>query len=65
MTQPELWPPAIILLANDGPVVNGTSLESAVFAAEEIEEAAKLKWILPDRQMTRLSDTQIESLVAG
>jgi ribulose-5-phosphate 4-epimerase/fuculose-1-phosphate aldolase len=33
---------AAVLLANHGPVVAGTSLESAVFAAEELEETARL-----------------------
>ena len=33
---------AAILLGNHGPVVSGPSLESAVFAAEELEETAKL-----------------------
>lgn len=33
---------AAVLLANHGPVVAGTSLESAVFTAEELEETAKL-----------------------
>ncbi|MFC5384811.1 aldolase [Aquamicrobium segne] len=31
-----------VLLGNHGPVVAGTSLEGAVFAAEELEETAKL-----------------------
>ncbi len=31
-----------VLLANHGPVVAGASLESAVFAIEELEETAKL-----------------------
>jgi ribulose-5-phosphate 4-epimerase/fuculose-1-phosphate aldolase len=33
---------AAILLGNHGPVVSGPSLEAAVFAAEELEETAKL-----------------------
>ena len=31
-----------MLLANHGPVVAGATLEAAVFAAEELEETAKL-----------------------
>ena len=31
-----------LLLANHGPVVAGATLEAAVFAAEELEETAKL-----------------------
>lgn len=41
---------AAVLLGNHGPVVAGTSLESAVFAAEELEETAKL--IMMTRGMT-------------
>jgi ribulose-5-phosphate 4-epimerase/fuculose-1-phosphate aldolase len=33
---------AAMLLGNHGPVVSGASLEAAVFAAEELEETAKL-----------------------
>ncbi|MCI0348914.1 MAG: aldolase, partial [Acidobacteriales bacterium] len=35
-----------VLLANHGPVVGGPSLEAAVCAAEELEEAAKLYLLL-------------------
>jgi 3-dehydro-4-phosphotetronate decarboxylase len=31
-----------VLLANHGPVVSGTSLSTALFATEELEETAKL-----------------------
>jgi ribulose-5-phosphate 4-epimerase/fuculose-1-phosphate aldolase len=31
-----------VLLANQGPVVAGETLEAAVFATEELEETAKL-----------------------
>ncbi|MDX8527909.1 class II aldolase/adducin family protein [Mesorhizobium sp. MSK_1335] len=33
---------AAVLLANHGPVVSGRSFRDAVFAAEELEETAKL-----------------------
>lgn len=36
-----------VLLANHGPIVAGPDLRSAVFAAEELEETAKLMHILP------------------
>jgi ribulose-5-phosphate 4-epimerase/fuculose-1-phosphate aldolase len=45
---------AAILLGNHGPVVSGPSLESAVFAAEELEETAKLVMLsrgLPVREL--------------
>jgi ribulose-5-phosphate 4-epimerase/fuculose-1-phosphate aldolase len=38
-----------VLLANHGPVVSAASFRSAVFAAEELEEAAHLMFILQDR----------------
>ena len=44
-----------VLLGNHGPVVAGATLEAAVFAAEELEEAAKLA-ILGRGQALRLLD---------
>lgn len=38
-----------VLLANHGPVVTGPDLQSAVFAAEELEETAKVTCILQNR----------------
>ena len=35
-----------VLLANHGPVVSGKTLTDAVYAAEELEEAAKLYLML-------------------
>ena len=35
-----------VLLANHGPVVSGKTLDDAVYAAEELEEAAKLALLL-------------------
>jgi ribulose-5-phosphate 4-epimerase/fuculose-1-phosphate aldolase len=46
---------AAVLLANHGPVVTGKDLPSAVFAAEELEETAKLLVMLrsvPRRMLT-------------
>lgn len=46
---------AALLLANHGPIVAATSLEEAVSAAEEIEEAAKIVFLLqglPTRALT-------------
>lgn len=54
-----------VLLANHGPVVSGRSLTDAVYAAEEVEEAAKLFLLLralPDR-VRHLSDAQVEDLL--
>ena len=50
-----------VLLANHGPVVGGTDLDAAVYAAEELEETAKLHLILrslPARFLT--ADQQAE-----
>ena len=38
-----------VLLANHGPVVSGRTLTDAVYAAEELEEAAKLFLLLRGR----------------
>lgn len=48
---------ASVLLANHGPVVSGTSLDGAVYAAEELEEAAKVVFIL-ERLPVRLLDAE-------
>ena len=51
-----------VLLANHGPVVSGTSLDAAVYAAEELEEAAKVASILEDRPVRHLDAATIERL---
>ena len=51
-----------ILLANHGPVVAGTSVESAVYAIEELEEAAKLHLMLDGCDTRGLSAEQIKDL---
>lgn len=55
---------AAILLANHGPVVSAPSFEAAVFAAEEVEEAAKLLFILRGHSARALSPTQVAELEA-
>jgi ribulose-5-phosphate 4-epimerase/fuculose-1-phosphate aldolase len=54
---------AAVLLANHGPVVSGESLEAAVYAAEEIEEAAKLTFILAGHRVRHLAEEEVERLV--
>ena len=54
---------ACVLLANHGPVVAGKSLESAVYAIEELEETAKLVLLLRDFHPRMLSPAQIAELV--
>lgn len=52
-----------VLLANHGPVVAGADLRSAVFAAEELEETAKLMTILRNVPHNVLDGAQIADLI--
>ena len=51
-----------VLLANHGPVVAGKSLEDAVYNAEEMEETAKLYFLLDARRARFLDASQIADL---
>ena len=51
-----------VLLANHGPVVAGRDLETAVSAAEELEETARLFFVLEGRAYRPLSRAQIEDV---
>jgi ribulose-5-phosphate 4-epimerase/fuculose-1-phosphate aldolase len=51
-----------VLLANHGPVVAGPDLETAVSAAEELEETARLCFILEGRPYRPLNRQQIEDV---
>jgi ribulose-5-phosphate 4-epimerase/fuculose-1-phosphate aldolase len=53
-----------VLLANHGPVVAGDSLESAVFAAEELEETAKLYLMTRGMNPRMLTADQVAELVS-
>ncbi len=54
-----------LLLANHGPVVSGASLREAVYAAEELEEAARLALLLRDVPgVRRLTPPQVDELLA-
>lgn len=53
---------AAVLLANHGPVVSGKDLVSTVYAAEELEETAKLLVTLGDRPVNYLSDSDVAEL---
>lgn len=55
---------AAVLLANHGPVVAGTSLASAVFAAEELEETAKLIILTREMKIERLPRAELDRLSA-
>lgn len=52
-----------VLLANHGPVVSGPSLTDAVYAAEELEEAARLAILLRSHATRSLSPAQIDDLL--
>jgi 3-dehydro-4-phosphotetronate decarboxylase len=51
-----------VLLENHGPVVAGDSLDAAVFAIEELEEAAKLAIILRTMKVRHLAPAAIADL---
>ncbi len=53
---------AAVLLANHGPVVCGTDLHSAVYAAEELEETAKLLIALRGQKTRLLTSAQVDEL---
>jgi ribulose-5-phosphate 4-epimerase/fuculose-1-phosphate aldolase len=52
-----------VLLANHGPVVSGKTLTDAVYAAEELEEAAKLFLILRGQKTRLLTPAQVDDLL--
>ncbi|MDP6475237.1 MAG: aldolase [Alphaproteobacteria bacterium] len=51
-----------VLLANHGPVVAGKELDGAVYAAEELEETAKLHLLLRGCDLRLLSAEQVAEL---
>ena len=53
-----------VLLANHGPVVSGKTLSDAVYAAEELEEAAKLFLMLRGRSPRLLTASQVDDLLS-
>lgn len=53
---------ASMLLANHGPIVSGKSIEEAVYAYEELEETAKLFFLLGDRKTSPLRAEEIAEL---
>ena len=54
-----------VLLANHGPVVAGTSLASAIATAEELEEAARLSFVLRGLPTRPLDADQVAHLRAA
>jgi ribulose-5-phosphate 4-epimerase/fuculose-1-phosphate aldolase len=53
-----------VLLANHGPVVSAATLRDAVFAAEELEESAKLFLLLRGTSMRLLTPPQVDDLLS-
>jgi ribulose-5-phosphate 4-epimerase/fuculose-1-phosphate aldolase len=51
-----------VLLANHGSVVAGPALDAAVFAAEELEETAKLFLLLRGTEARALSPANVDEL---
>ncbi len=51
-----------VLLANHGPVVAGNSLDTALYATEELEETAKLFLMLQGSAIRNLTATQVAEL---
>lgn len=54
-----------LLLANHGPVVSGPDLAAAVAEAEELEETARLFFLLEGRPHRPLSQDEVQELVRG
>lgn len=52
-----------VLLANHGPVVSGKTLTDAVYAAEELEEAARLALLLRGATPRLLTGAQVDDLL--
>ena len=53
-----------VLLANHGPVVAGKNLDAAVYAMEELEETARLFFLLRGEKIRRLTPEQIADVRA-
>lgn len=51
-----------VLLANHGPVVSGRTLREAQYATEELEETARLFYLLNDRSIRSLNAEQVNAL---
>lgn len=51
-----------MLLANHGPIVSGKSIQEAVYAYEELEETAKLFFLLGERKISALRAEEIAEL---
>ena len=55
-------PSAAVLLSNHGPVVSGTTLDSAVYNVEELEDAARLAIMMRGQKVRYLTATDVADL---
>ncbi len=53
-----------MLLANHGPIVSGSTLEEAIYAYEELEETAKIHFIVGERKTSLLRAEEIVEINA-
>jgi ribulose-5-phosphate 4-epimerase/fuculose-1-phosphate aldolase len=53
---------AAMLLRNHGTLVAAASLEAAVFGAEELEEAARIRLLVGDRAVRRLTAEEVDDI---
>jgi len=51
-----------LLLGNHGPIVSGVSVEAAVYAAEELEETARIWFLLRNQAFFTLAPSQVAEL---
>ena len=51
-----------VMLANHGPVVSGKNLDDALYAAEELEDTARLYLLTQNRPVNYLTDGQVSEL---
>ena len=51
-----------VMLANHGPVVSGKNLDDALYAAEELEDTARLYLLTQNRPVNYLTDDQVSEL---
>ena len=54
-----------LLLLNHGPLVAGQDLDSSVYAAEELEEAARIYLLLSGSRVRNLTEAQVAELRAA
>ncbi|MCL6416106.1 aldolase [Aestuariirhabdus sp. Z084] len=51
-----------VLMANHGPIVAGTDLNSAMYAIEELEESARITLLLNNQPVNLIPESEVEAL---